>query len=114
MMFRAVVSHAGLRLVAVALLLALNARPVGAEGGFSSWSVDEESRVNDEVRLRLSMLTIYTGGAGAARLTFLRRAEEIARESGYREAVVLHYAEGISSGLFFAHRYAEGVVRLLP
>jgi hypothetical protein len=45
---------------------------------------------------------------------FLRRAQEIAAENGYREVLVLRYIEGIDSRLPFAQRYAEGVIRLIP
>jgi hypothetical protein len=98
----------------VLALALLHAAQAGAEGGFSGWSVDEEPIVNGEVRLRLTMLPIYAGGAGAARLVLLRRAEEIARANGCSEVLVLKYGEGIDSRFPFAQRYAEGVIRLIP
>lgn len=100
--------------VGVGLVLLLAAGQVGAEGIFANWGVDEELLPNDEVRLRLSMLRIHSGGDGEARVHFLRRAQGIAAENGYRDVLVLRYAEGIDSRLPFAQRYAEGVIRLIP
>lgn len=98
--------------LAALLLLTFGGAPAAA-GLLDNWSVEEETVAADEVRLRLTMMRIYSGGAGEARAAFLRRAEEIAREHGYREALVLKYGEGIDSRLPFAQRYAEGVIRLL-
>jgi hypothetical protein len=95
-------------------MIAVAAAPLHAQGILANWSVDEEPLARDQIRLRLAMNRIHAGGAGEARLYFLRRAEQIARDSGYREAQVLHYAEGIDSRLPFAQRYAEGVIRLIP
>ena len=98
----------------IALTLLLMAGQVGAQGIFANWGVDEEPLSRDEVRLRLRMLRIHNGGDGEARVYFLRRAQEIAAENGYRDVLVLRYIEGIDSRLPFAQRYAEGVIRLIP
>jgi len=98
----------------IALTLLLMVGQVGAQGIFANWGVDEEPLSRDEVRLRLRMLRIHTGGDGEARVYFLRRAQEIAAENGYRDVLVLRYIEGIDSRLPFAQRYAEGVIRLIP
>lgn len=97
----------------IALVLALAAGPLQGESILANWSVDEEPLAGDQVHLRLAMNRIHAGGAGEARSRFLRRADEIARENGYREALVLKYSEGIDARLPFAQRYAEGVIRLI-
>lgn len=98
----------------VAALIGAAPGTLHAEGVFPNWGVDAEPVAKDELRLRLSMNRIHIGGAGEARLYFLRRAEEIARDNGYRDVLVLKYSEGVDSRLPFAQRYAEGVIRLIP
>ena len=103
-------------LCAAAMAIVLTLAP-GATQAFSltnNWYVSETPLATDRVRLSLSMIPLHRGGDGEARQYFMRRAEKLAHEAGYRSFEVLEYREGIESGVLFGQRVAEGVVRFTP
>lgn len=96
---------------ALALLVALGAPEARAFNFLDTWRVSETTLAPDRVRLSLGMLPIHRGGAGEARLYFMRRAEELAQAAGYTGFEIVDYSEGIESGMVFGQRVAEGTVR---
>jgi hypothetical protein len=93
------------------LLVALGAPEAKAFNVVNTWHVSETTLGPDRVRLSLGMMPIHRGGAGEARLYFMRRAEELARAAGYTGYEIVDYSEGIESGMVFGQRVAEGTVR---
>ncbi|MGB0126674.1 MAG: hypothetical protein WBP72_03470 [Rhodocyclaceae bacterium] len=96
---------------AIALVLLVSPPAAQAFSVLNTWLVSETTLGPDRVRLSLGMLPIHRGGAGEARLTFMRRAEELARAAGYTGFEIVDYSEGIESGMVFGQRVAEGTVR---
>jgi hypothetical protein len=96
---------------ALALAIALGSPPASAFSFLDTWRVSETTLGPDRVRLSLGMMPIHRGGAGEARLYFMRRAEELARAAGYTGFEIVDYSEGIESGMVFGQRVAEGTVR---
>lgn len=96
---------------AIAITLAIAAPSAQAFSFLNTWRVSETTLGPDRVRLSLGMMPVHRGGAGEARLYFMRRAEELARAAGYSGFEIVDYSEGIESGLVFGQRVAEGTVR---
>lgn len=99
---------------AAAFALCGAAAPAAAWDPLANWGVAEEALSPDEVRITLHLRRLRSGGDGEARVQFRRRIEALARAGGYRDYVVLDYAEGIESHLPIAQRYAVGIVRFIP
>lgn len=77
-----------------------------------NWQVEETRISDDRYRLFLRRKPVTTGGDGEADAVFRRRAEQLARDHGRAEYVILEYSTGIESTLPFSQRVASGVVLL--
>ena len=77
-----------------------------------NWQLEHLPLGADRVRIVLRKKRFATGGDGEAAQVFARRAERIARESGFSGYTVLEYTEGIESSLPLAQRVSQGVIRL--
>lgn len=78
-----------------------------------NWSVEEAKLNEDTYYLRLQAKRFRIGGDGEAMMVLKRRATQIQHERGYTGYRVLDYQEGIESGTPVAHRYSEGIFRLV-
>ena len=77
-----------------------------------NWEIEEAKFPNDHYKLSLHMKRYYTGGAGEARVVFLRRAGELERTGGYEGYEIVEYTEGLESSVLGSQRVAEGVIAL--
>ena len=77
-----------------------------------NWQVAEARLADDRYRISLRMKPVTAGGEGEADAVFRRRAEQLARDRGRGEYVILEFSSGIESTLPFAQRVASGVVLL--
>lgn len=76
------------------------------------WHVEVTRIDEDRYRLHLRMRALITGGDGEARRVFLDSARRIVEADGHAGFDVLHYEEGIDSGLLFGRRNARGEIRV--
>lgn len=79
----------------------------------SSWDVDVTRLEPDHFRADLSYRSLFAGGDGEARQTFMRTVQRLADEGGYSGYEILHYEEGITANRLLPHRVAMGEFRLL-
>lgn len=77
-----------------------------------NWEIQEASFPDAHYLLSLKMKRYYAGGAGEARVTFNRRAKELANANGYSGYKILEYSEGLDSNVMGSQRTSEGVVVL--
>ncbi|GHT94346.1 hypothetical protein FACS1894116_08220 [Betaproteobacteria bacterium] len=78
-----------------------------------TWSIKVTELESGRRRIDLDMKRLSTGGDGEARQIFVRVARFLAEEDGYVGYDELGYQEGIDSTRPFAHRVAEGEIRLV-
>jgi hypothetical protein len=78
-----------------------------------TWSIKVTELETGHRRIELDMKRLSTGGDGEARQVFVRVARFLAEEDGYAGYDELGYQEGIDSTRPFAHRVAEGEIRLV-
>lgn len=78
-----------------------------------NWSVEEARLNEDTYYLRLQAKRFRIGGDGEAMMVLKRRATQIQHERGYTGYRMIDYQEGIESGTPVAHRYSEGIFRLV-
>lgn len=78
-----------------------------------NWEIEESRLGEDTYRLALTMKRFHTGGAGESIQLVKRRGEQLARQSGYANYVLLDYSEGIDSQTIGARRVATSTIRLL-
>jgi hypothetical protein len=77
-----------------------------------NWQVEETRLSADRYRIALRRKPITKGGDGEADAIFRRRAEQLARDQGKAEFIILEFNTGIESTLPFPYRVASGVVQL--
>ncbi len=77
-----------------------------------NWQVAETRLADDRYRIALRRKPITSGGDGEAEALFKRRAEQLARDHGRGQYVVIEYTTAIESTLPFSYRTATGVVLL--
>lgn len=78
-----------------------------------NWEIREQRLADDTYRFDMRMKRYHTGGQGEAMQALRRRATALQVQGGYKEFVVVEYAEGVESKTFGAHRYAEAKLRLI-
>jgi hypothetical protein len=78
-----------------------------------TWEIRVTELDPEHCRIDLSMKRFTTGGDGEARRVFVRVARSLAEKGGFADFDELHYEEGIESTRPFAHRVAEGEIRLV-
>lgn len=78
-----------------------------------NWEIEESRLGEDTYRLALTMKRFHTGGAGESIQLVKRRGEQLARQAGYGNYVLLDYTEGIESQTLGARRVAQTTIKLL-
>jgi hypothetical protein len=78
-----------------------------------TWEIRVTELDPEHCRIDLNMKRLTTGGDGEARRIFVRVARSLMERGGFADFDELHYEEGIESTRPFAHRVAEGEIRLV-
>lgn len=78
-----------------------------------NWEITEAKFPDEHYLLSMKMKRYYAGGAGEARMTFNRRAKDLANANGYPGYKIVEYSEGLDSNIMGSQRTAEGVVVLI-
>jgi hypothetical protein len=78
-----------------------------------TWEIRVTELDPEHCRIDLNMKRLTTGGDGEARRIFVRVARSLVERGGFADFDELHYEEGIESTRPFAHRVAEGEIRLV-